>query len=63
MIRATLGKPNTKNKNLETQGVKTPPNPEKSNPITAPRSRKLSRVLAYFHNIPIGNGRRILKDR
>ena len=63
MIRATLGKPNTKNNNLETQGVKTPPNPKKSNPITAPRSRKLSRVLAYLHNIPIGNGRRILKDR
>ena len=63
MIRATLGKPNTKNNNLETQGVKTPPNPEKSNPITAPRSCKLSRVLAYLHDIPIGNGRKILKDR
>ena len=63
MIRATLGKPNTKNNNLETQGVKTPPNPEKSNPITAPRSRKLSRVLAYLHDIPIGNSRKILKDR
>ena len=62
MIRATLGKPNTKNNNLETQGVKTPPNPKKSNTITAPRSRKLPIVLAYLHNIPIGNGRRILKD-